>query len=140
MTTVTQVEFLLSKRRKKFLDLISDNIDMVDPIGYAIRQNGGTVSDPTVITDADVSTVSDLDALLDVAELRLCRNIKGNLDVVDIKTGPLDEKLSQLVDSLKDDIESLEAYVQTTYGIGGVSVETGVIQLDFVDHNETIIP
>jgi len=139
MTTVTQVEFLLTKRRKKFLALISDNIDMVDPIGYSIRQNGGTVSDPTVITDADVATVDNLDALLDVAELRLCRNIKGNLDVVDIKTGPIDEKFSQLVSSLKDDIKSLEDFVQTTYGIGGVSVEAGVIQLDMADHNETII-
>ncbi len=139
MATVTQVEFLLSKRRQKFLALISDNIDMTDPIGYSIRQNGGTVSDPTVITDADIATVDDLDALLDVAELRLCRNIKGNLDLIDIKVGPREEKLSQLAVSLQQDIERLEAYIAANYGIGGVSVETGVIQMDFADHNETII-
>lgn len=145
--TRAQVETMLVRRRGKLMSaaglavsVSGANADLIDPIGYAIRRLGGSVASIIAITDTDIATVSadDLDGLLDISELRLLQNIKGNLDVVDITTGPISEKLSQLSDSLQEDIKTLTAKVEDEYGVGGTELEAGVLKMNFAEHNEDI--
>jgi len=116
------------------------NVDLNDPIGYAIRQCGGTVADVTTVTATDVAFISadDHDKFLDIAELRLLENILGNLDDVDITVGPVSEKLSQLSESIAKRVTRLQAKIEKEHGIGGATMEAGMITLDFADHREAL--
>lgn len=116
------------------------NVDLNDPIGYALREMGYTVDDITAVADDDVSSVStaNYDKLLDLSELRTLENIQGNLDEVDITLGPRKEALGQLPDRLEKRIERLEAKVRKVYGIGVGTITAGVIKLDFAEHNEDL--
>lgn len=112
-----------------------------DPIGYALRRLGYSVADIGSVADADVTAVtsSDVDAALDLAELRLLQNILGNLDGVDITVGPRQERLSQLRDGVEMRIGKLAEQIAADHGIGGASLQAGTIDLDFADHNEDVI-
>ncbi len=113
------------------------NTDLNGPIGYAIRQSGGTVADPSVVADGDISSfeVSDFDKLADIAEYRLLLNIKRKWGKVDIKMGPLSESLSQFSEQLDRDITALKDDLNTSYGYGVASLSAGVIDLDFAEHD-----
>lgn len=147
--TRATVETILVNRRGKMLTVVGlstvvtgGNTDLNDSIAYAIRIMGGTVANPLQVLNAEIDTVvalESLDAVLDVAELRLIKSIKGNLDVVDIVSGPFAEKLSQLASALDKDIDRLEADVEQ-YGIGGVSVEAGVVTLNISSHIDDPVP
>lgn len=114
------------------------NVDLNDPIGYALREMGYTVDDITAVADADVSSAANYDKLLDLSELRTLENIQGNLDEVDITLGPRKEALGQLPTRLEKRIERLEAKVRKVYGIGVGTITAGVIKLDFAEHNEDL--
>jgi hypothetical protein len=147
--TRATVETILVNRRGKMMVVVGlstavtgGNTDLNDSIAYAVRIMGGTVANPLQVLNAEIDTVvalESLDAVLDVAELRLIKSIKGNLDVVDIVAGPFAEKLSQLASALDKDINRLEADVEQ-YGIGGVSVEAGVITLNISQHIDDPVP
>jgi hypothetical protein len=145
--TRVQVETILVKRCGPLLTaagmattFAGANTDLNDPIGYAIRKSGGTVTAITAVVDADIATIdsSDHDQLLDLAELRTLETILGNLDDVDIRVGPRDEKLSQLRTDLEKRLARLQKRIQDEYGVTAVSMETGTIALDFADHNEPL--
>ncbi len=138
--TRSQIESILVSRRSPLMQMASmavttqgANADLNDPIGYAVRKVGGTVASLASVTDADIATVDtdDLDEMLDHAELRLLRSIRGNLALVDITSGPMSEKLSQLAASVREDIEALENAIGENYGGGASPLETGAIVLDF---------
>lgn len=116
------------------------NSDLNDPIGYGIRKVGSTVSDPSNVADSDLAAVADnlFDALLDVSELRLLRNIRGNLDLVDTTAGPLSESLSQVASQVGRDIIELQAFIKDEYGLGGLTMEADVIRQDFAEHDDTV--
>lgn len=109
-----------------------------DPIGYAIRQCGGSVADITNIVSAEIAGISDQDKFLDIAELRLLENILGNLDDVDIRLGPRSENLSQLATRLEGRVARLQARIEKLYGFGLGELDAGYFALDFADHNEDI--
>ena len=145
--TRAQVETVLVKRCGPLLTAAGmavtyagANADLNDPIGYAIRKSGGTVATLTTVADSDVTSVDSTltDQLLDLAELRTLESILGNLDDVDIRVGPRDEKLSQLRTGLEERLKRLQDRVEQEYGVTGVSVETGAVILDFADHNEDL--
>lgn len=117
------------------------NADLNDPIGYAVRKSGGTVTNFVSVGDADITTIgtADNDQLLDLAELRTLESILGNLDDVDIRVGPRDEKLSQLRTDTEKRLERLQKRIADEYGIGGVTVEAGSVAMDFADHNENLV-
>ena len=104
--TRTQVEKILLKRaarRMAFVEMDiakSDgtNADLNDPIAYAVRLCGLSVADISDVKDSDLAPLpdSDIDKLLDLAELRLLQNIFGNLDSVDERTGPVQNAYSQI--------------------------------------------
>jgi hypothetical protein len=145
--TRANVETILVKRCGPLLTaagmattVAGSNADLNDPIGYAIRKSSGTVASFVSVADADLTTVAadEYDQLLDLAELRTLETILGNLDEVDIRVGPRDEKFSQLRTDTEKRLERLQQRIEQEYGVIGVSVETGAVLLDFVDHNEDL--
>jgi hypothetical protein len=135
MTTRAQVETVLIKRAGKLLTAagldgtshVGANADLADPIGYALRTCGFTVADISNPTTAEVTSVSnaDIDKLLDIAELRTCENISGNLDDVDYTLGPQSESLGQLSTKLDTKIARLREKILTDYGIGAMALNDG---------------
>lgn len=115
--------------------VIGSNADLNSPIGRAIRDLGYTVTDITSIVDADVAQVTDAqtDEFLDVATYQTLEAILGNLDDVDLTTGPRTEKFSQLVKQVNDKIARLLKRLDTLYGYGQ-TITAGVIKLQFAEH------
>lgn len=146
--TIAQIETILVSRRSGYMSaadlavtVVGTNADLVDPIGYAIRQVGGSVNSYGAVTDTDLLSVdsSDYDMLFDFAEYRLLLNLKGRYGKVDIKAGHLAESLSQMADQLKEDIATMAAYLTDFYGFGTASrIEMGVMSYDIADHDDLI--
>jgi len=143
MTTRADIEQELVSRASAWLTSASmavtfagANADLNAPIGYAVRIAGGTVAAPSLVTDADVGTVTsaNLDLLLDVAELRTLENILAHYSLVDAKAGPVEAKASQLADRLERRIATLRTWLAQAYGIGGVTrLTAGVLTLDIIE-------
>ena len=137
--TRTQLESELVSRRKAMMEAVgmlsteTGYPDLNSPIAYAIRQCGGTVSDLSSVSNSDLATVdsADYDKLMDIAELRLLRNIKGRWAKVDISSGPFSQSFNQLASQLDTDIAAMKAQLEEEHGFGGSSLEVGVIDLNF---------
>lgn len=151
MGSRAQIEQLLVSRQAKRMVFVGlaityagANADLNDSIGYAVRTLGGTTANPVSVADTDIDPVladaeAGLDAILDVAELRLLRTIKGNLDAVDITSGPFTEKYSQFGNGLDKDIDRAEKQVQQ-WGVDPVQVEAGVVTLNIMQHGDDPLP
>jgi hypothetical protein len=144
--TRANVESILVKRCGRLLtaaDLDGStvdgtNADLNDPIGWAVRQAGYTVTDITAVADADLASVAttNYDELLDLAELRALETILGNLDDVNIKIGPRSEDLSDLARQVEKRLELQRKKVELEYGYGVGTLEAGVITLEIAEHYE----
>ena len=143
--TRAQLETELVSRTKGYLEAVSmavtfagANADLNSPLGYAIRQCGGTVSNPSSVADGDVATLAspDFDKLADLAEERLLMNIKRRWGKVDFSIGPRSESLSQLAGQLDKDIEAVHARNADQYGISGGTITAGVLDLAFMQTDE----
>jgi hypothetical protein len=79
------------------------NSDLDEPLAWAARRMGISLSDPTTVTDSELSGLSgdDIDDYLDLAEYRALEKIQGNLDLVDVTAGPRSEKLSQIANQVE---------------------------------------
>lgn len=117
----------------------STNADLNDPLGWAIMQLGGSVTDVTSVADADLATVGsdEEDYILDVAEYRLLENILTNLTLTDLTVGPRSEKLEQLGDRIQKRLASLARRLGGYIGAGAAMIETGIVRRDFAEHFET---
>jgi len=111
------------------------NASLNDPIGYALRQLGYNVAYIASVSDADLAGVpgSEIDALLDLAELRALNNFIGMYSAVDIRLGPRSENLSQLAAQVGKRVEALEKSIASNYGLLS-SAEFGTLTLDFAEH------
>lgn len=109
------------------------NANLNDPLGWAVQQLGGTVSDVTDVADADLATV-DSDDVTDVAEYRLLENILTNLTLVDITAGPRSESLGQLAARIEKRLAVLGDRLKTIIGVGIALLVTGVVENDFAEH------
>jgi hypothetical protein len=142
--TRADVEAILIQRCGAYLTAASmdgtshagTNESLNDPIGYALRKIGYSVANVSLIDDDDLSGVSEIDQLFDLAELRTLDNILGNLALVDITLGPRKESLSQLASALEKRIARLHSYIELEYGIGMAELTGGVIELDFAEHED----
>lgn len=144
--TRANVESILIKRTGQLLAAIGldgttadgTNTDLNDPIGYAVRGCGGTVSNFVLVADADITTVaeSDYDKLLDIAELRTMQNVLGNWDLVDTKIGERDEKWSQSANALEKAVARKQKYVEDMYDFGYAELSTAIINLNFAEHDD----
>lgn len=148
MTTRAQIEAVLVRRRRKQMVFVGmdavtvdgTNSDLTDSIGSAILFTGGSVTDITAVTDADLLTIPDLNknAVYDVAEMYLISSIRSSITSVDEVTGPFAAKLSQLPDRLLADWKLLKQKIEDDWNLGGPDVEVGTILQDFATHNEGI--
>lgn len=137
--TLAQIENLLIKRCGKLmaqagLDATTKNgtnADLVDPIAWASRQCGGVSFSFAELSAPITLSVESIDKLLDFAEYRTLETITQNLDDVDLKVGPRDEKFSQLVAQVERAIERKLAWLKTHYGWGLGTLEGGSILLSF---------
>jgi len=146
VTTRAQYETILLKRLGALLTAAGldgtnhsgANADLNDPLGYAVRKLGGTVVNLVSVDDTDLATVaaSKLDALLDVAQLRTMENVSGNYVLVDNKTGPYSQNLSQVKTALQADIDKLRTKIETEYGIGLASMEITPLKIVYPDEQE----
>jgi len=117
------------------------NTDLNDPIGMALRTIGVSVTDISLVTNSDLSGVTgdQIDALLDIAELRTLQNISGNLTAVDQSVGPRDMSLNQLSNQVEKAIERLTEYIAKVHGYGIGSLDAGTISLDFQEKPSDVI-
>lgn len=117
----------------------ADNVDLNDPLQWAILELGGTVSDISSVTDADLATVASDDEryIPDVAELRLLDNILSNLTLVDLSEGPHSEKFGQLPARIEQRRDKLAKQLEAVIGLGAASLTTGLIVRDFAEHVDT---
>lgn len=114
------------------------NADLNDPIGYALRKLGQTVTAPTAVADADLSGLGsdDYDEFFDLAELRSLETVHNTLTSVNISVGPRREELSQLADRVAKRIADKRAAMAEEYGRGLKPLEAGYITLDFMEKGD----
>lgn len=110
------------------------NADLNDPIGYALRASGLSVSSVAAVADADVAGVGDdlIDQVLDIAEWRTLLSIEGNYDDVDISANGRSESLSQTMKQVQAKIDRLQKRITEIHGVGLGTLTGGSIALDFM--------
>lgn len=142
--TRANAEFLLESRTGPLLttagmstDVDGTNVDLNDPIGHAVRDLGHAVASAVLVADADVANVTDAqtDQFLDLATLHTLEAILGNLDDVDIRVGPLSEKLSDLAKQVERKIARMRKQLDMLYGYGLSTIGTGYVQKDIAEHD-----
>lgn len=142
--TRAQVETILLRRcstalEKAGLDHLTDNgtnVDLNDPIGYAVRTLGGSVVTITAVDDADLGTVGAAtdDALLDLAEYRALETIQNTVaDLVSTSVGPQRQELQQWGAALDARLQRLDRKLERIHAIGRATLSAGVIDLDFME-------
>lgn len=114
------------------------NASLNDPIGKAIRYLGYAVTNPVLVSDADVAQVTDdqLDQYLDLATYYTLNNVLGNLDDVDIRTSPRSEMYSQMVEWLERKVERMSKQLEAEYGFGRSTITAGYVTLNIAEHDE----
>jgi hypothetical protein len=137
--TVATVESILMTRLSPLLTAAGmDATDLDDAMGWAIRQASGTVTTWTTVVDADVATVPDdnMDYMLDLAEYRTLVDILGNLDDVNVTSGPYKEELSQLAAQVEKLIDRMLSRLGQLYGWPKKQASIGTITLSFAEHDD----
>jgi hypothetical protein len=143
--TRAEVEADLIFRTGKWLTLVGQDGTTVDgtntslnyPIGYGIRNAGGTVATNSLVTDTDVQSVDTTrqDEMIDIAELRVLQNVAGNFTRPNTKVGPRDEEWGDLYEQLNTAIKNKSDRLDDMYGFGTQPIQGGIIQLDFAEHD-----
>jgi hypothetical protein len=106
------------------------------PIRKAIVAGGGSVVDPTFVTDADViSATAPFDTLVTFARIAFIEKILGNYAFVDMKSGELSQSLNQLAVRLKDMLAAIKEELKDPEAIAALQVAgppvIGVIEDNF---------
>lgn len=140
MITRLKAEVSLIARAGRKMDLVGMNISATgtneslnDPLGMALLGMGLNVADLASVTDTDLAAIEDIPQFLDRAELRLLETIAGNIDLVNITTGPRSEALSDLSKQVEAAITRLTKKIEKQYGSGVGSLQPGVVTLDFAE-------
>lgn len=145
--TRANVESILIKRVGTILDkagldgttVDGTNADLNDPIGYALRKLGYSVSDATAVADADLAGLAtdDTDALLDLAEVRALEScLTAILTIVSITVGPRKQEYSDMAKGLQSLIARKQGRIDAEYGLGVQTLEAGVLNLDFQEKGD----
>jgi hypothetical protein len=89
-----------------------------DGLAWALRMLGYTPASYTTVVDGDLDDVasSSIDALLDLAELRVLESISTMYASVTSKVGPLEERLSDLAGSIQALLVRKRAMVSAMHG------------------------
>lgn len=132
MATYAQIVSILRSRLGKYMDeaeLTNEHYESC--IAWGVRQSDGTTADPSQVTEAEVGAITDVDKLVDYAELCLIKAIIGGLPYVDVTTGPISEKLSQLTKHMFMLKENKEKQMKAEYGYGLGTLTPGIITSRF---------
>lgn len=109
MLTVAKVEEVIEARIGGFIAQVReitgqpDQPSILESASWSLRKMGYTVADVATVTDDELGEVSAglVDVVLDLAELRTLRSLPGNLPAIDVVTGPMQTKLSNLLPALE---------------------------------------
>ena len=142
--TRAQVETRLLARAKKRMAFVGmdsttangTNADLNDPLATALDWMGLPPVDGSLVTDADLTSVEDVNKLLDLAEYRLLQNIVGNVAVVDTQVGQRRQSLGQVATALEAALTRKERDVQRVYGLFVGSLTGGSLSLDFMQEGD----
>lgn len=140
------VQLLLERRCGEFMEqakmsigTAGDNPDMADPILWALRMLGYQPASLVLVSDAEIAAVvqEHVLAFLDLAELRLLENIRGNLTKVSTsltqQVGVV-ESWGQLLDQIGKMIKDRTEKVDNMHGsllafpLSGGGKRTAVLQ------------
>jgi hypothetical protein len=126
--TRLEVQEILFRRCGKYmnvvkmsLDLSGDNPDMADPILWALRMLGYSPASVVRVSDAEIGAVESdrVDALFDLAELRLLTTIQGNLTKVSSSVSSqqnLSESWGQLLTAIDGIVRAKRDAVDAMHG------------------------
>lgn len=103
-----------------------------DPIGWGLRMIEISTADLSLVTNAEVASMSDddVDEFLDYAEYRLIGNLVKNAPEVDVKIGHRSEEFSQLANRLIQMFDRKRTEIRQIYGFGLGGLTAGRIDLD----------
>lgn len=95
------------------------NLDLVEPLRWAMTQAGYSTASIVAVTDTDLVSVpsSALDKLLDLFELRCLESASTKFTNVDEVAGPRERKYSQLGRRLADLIADKTRLIESEHGI-----------------------
>lgn len=147
--TRTQAETVLIARCGKLLTVCGidgatvngTNASLTDPLAWALRQSGYLPAAFGAVTDTDLAGVqdSDIDKLIDLAEIKALENALGNFDATDISAGPRSESYDQIRAGLEKMLNRKQANIMRLYGVGTGTLQAGVIAYDFMTKaNDTL--
>lgn len=122
--TRMEAEQILQRRIGAFLEetgmTVQDGLNpwLTDPLRWALAMLGVGTASVTAVTDADLSAVqrSQVDALLDLAELKTLEAIQTNYVNVTTWVGPIKEDPAKLMESLAAMIQTRRAQIAARYG------------------------
>lgn len=119
--SVQEINLVLVQRTGKYLTaagLAGGASELVDPVRWALSMLGNEPGSLVEITNDDLVAVTGLyvDALLDLAELRLLETVLGNMTAVTVKAGPVTQNLSDLGKQLLTVIAAKRAAIAKRYG------------------------
>lgn len=122
--TRTQAEQILQLRIGSFLEeaemSVQDGVNqwLTDPLRWALSMLGIETASVVAVTDADLSGVqrSQVDALLDLAELRALEAVQTNLASVTTWVGPVKEDPSKFTENLAAMIQAKRTQIAARYG------------------------
>lgn len=134
---ISRVGLLFVEIGKDGSTVDGSNADLNDSIGYAVRQCGQIVDSATAVDNDDVARVSDIDKLLDIAELKALETAyTAALTLVSISLGEREQRFSDIAKGLKDLIEMRREHNRESYGIGERSLQGGVFDHAFQETND----
>lgn len=115
---IDRVGVFLAAAGKDATTINGSNPSLNGPIRSAMGSLSYAVATPSSVTDTDLSVVPDsqLNRLLDFAELRCLENCMNAMILVDQSAGQNEQKLSQLRDQIQQRIETIEDRIRKPYG------------------------
>lgn len=98
-----------------------------------LRSLGRVPASSGSVSDADLAAVADalVPQLFDIAELRLLRNVFGNLTLVDQHVSLAGKNFGQIRDGLTARIAELATFCRQAYGYGLAAPTGGTMDLGF---------
>ena len=94
------------------------NEDLNEPLRVALDALGYSVADVTSVADTDLDDLpsSKYNQFFDLAELRALENVEGQLTLVTTKTGPFEQRFSDLLNHVREVREERQAKYEKQYG------------------------
>lgn len=119
--TRTDADALLTRRVSGYLTKASitgaaATLTLGDGLGWGLRMLGYSPASHVTVTDTDLLSVTTIDALLDLAELRTLESVSTMFSGTTVKVGPLEDRLSDFAKTLGETVASKRAAAAAMHG------------------------